>query len=177
MGLCTQLTVFLHCTYSEMQATNGDNTVQAQHNQAHNNKPNTMSLRHNQAYGTQPEKASPDSNTDREYEVIPPLVHEETRLNNTEVNDYRETSNVQTSQSTTQPHQQTSKGQPNEEVEQEHSHMQPEQQLTESGEHKNSTGNENVYHSNEPKAEDEEDKAAPYEVPIHAVMKSKNESL
>ena len=158
-----------------MQATNGDNTVQAQHNQAHNNKPNTMSLHHNQAYGTQPEKVSPDSNTDREYEVIPPLVHEKTTLNNMEVNDYRETPNAQTSQRIPQPHQQISPGQPNEEME--HSHMQPGQQLTASGEPKDSTGNENVYHTNEPKVENEEDEAAPYEVPVPTITKSKIESL
>ena len=166
--------VILHCRYSEMQATNGNNTVQTQHIQAHDNKPNTTILRHNQAYGTQPEKTSPDSNTDGEYEVIPPLVHKKTTLNNTEVIDYRETSNVQTSQSTNQPHQQTSPGQPKEEVE--HSHILLGIQLTESGEHKDSTGNENVYHTLEPN-ESEEDKAAPYEVPVLTTMKSKNESF
>ena len=57
-----------------------------------------------------------------------------------------------------------SPGQPNEEIE--HSRMHPGQQMTEGGEHKYSTGNENVY-TLEPKAEDDEDKvAAPYEIPV-----------
>ena len=132
-----------------------------------------MSLHHNQAYGTQPDKETNDSNTDKEYEVIPPLEHEKTTLNITEVNNDRENSNVQTSQNTTQPHQQASPEQLQEEVE--HSHMQLEQPLTGSGEHKDSIGNNDACHTLEPKAEEEEDKAAPYEVPITTLMKPKNQ--
>ena len=132
-----------------------------------------MSLCQNQAYGTQPEKETNDSNTDREYDIIPPLAHEKTTLSKTEVNNDRENSNVQTSQNTTQPHQQASPGQPREEVE--HSHMQLEQPLTGSGEHKDSIDNDGACHTLEPKAEEEEDKAEPYEVPITTFMKPKNQ--
>jgi hypothetical protein len=162
-----------------MQATNGNTTAtQPSSNQAHdhNNNPNTTCLSQNQAYGAQLEKTSPDLNADREYEVIPPLAHEKTRLNryNTEATDYRETPNVQTGEEIIQLHQQTSPRQPIEEVE--GSHMQSEQQMTENGEHKDSlTGNENVYHILEPKAEDDEDKAAPYEVPVPSKMKTKTQ--
>ena len=39
--------------------------------------------------------------------------------------------------------------------------------MMENGEYKNlQIGSENVYHILEPKAEDDEDKAAPYEVPV-----------
>ena len=55
------------------------------------------------------------------------------------------------------------------------SHMQLEQRLTGSGEHKDSIGNDGACHTLEPKAEEEEDKAAPYEVPITTFMKPKNQ--
>ncbi len=177
MGLCTQLTVFLHCRYSEMQATNSNTTItQSSSNQAHNNNTKTTCLSQNQAYGAQPEKTSPDLNADRKYEVIPPLAHEKTRLNryNTEATDYRETSNVQTGEEIVQLHQQTSPRQPIEEVE--GSHMQSGQQMTENGDYNDSLiGNENVHHILEPKAEDDEDTAAPYEVPVLSKMKTKTQ--
>ena len=132
-----------------------------------------MSLRQNQAYGVEPEKTSPDSNADREYEVIPPLVDGETRLNNAEPNDNREAPSVQTREEIIQLHQQTAPRQPQEEGEEEGSRMQSGQEMMENGEHRDSLiGNENIYHILEPKAEDDEDKAAPYEVPI--LTKTKN---
>ena len=97
-----------------------------------------MSLRQNQAYGVEPEKTSPDSNADREYEVIPPLVDGETRLNNAEPNDNRETPSIQTREELVQLHQQTSPRQPQEEGEVERSRMQSGQEMMENDEHKDS---------------------------------------
>ena len=152
-----------------MQATDGNNTIQALHNQAYDTQPNTTSLSHNQAYGTQPEEASNNSNTDMEYEVIPPLMHEKTMQNNTKDKDDGNDPIVLTSQSTTQPHQQVSPGQPGEAVE--GSHMQA---LTENGDQEGLNDNGNVYHVHEPKAEGEiEDTAIPYEVPVPTLMKTK----
>ena len=148
--------------------------MQSLHNQAHNNKPNTMSLRQNQAYGRQPERVSPDSNANREYEVTPPLVHEKTRLNNTEIGDDRDTFNVQISQGMTQPHQQASPGQPKDEVEGSHK-QQLGLQVTESGKHKDLTGSVNIDHALEPKAQDENDEAAPYEIPVPIKMVTKKQ--
>ena len=151
-GFMHATTVFLPCRHSKMQANN------------------TMSLCRYQAYSTHPKKETSNSNTDREYEVIPPLMHETASLNEADVNNDGENSNVQTSQNTIQLHQQASPGQPNEEVEH-NSHMQQEQLTTESSEHKDLTGNDNVYHTFKSKAEDNEDQAAPYEVPIPTLMK------
>ena len=145
-----------------MQAIDGNNTTPPLRDQPHNNNPNTMNLRQNQAYGTQPKETSHDSNTDREYEVIPPLAQEIVT---------NDDSRVQGNQTVTgtQPHQPMSPGQPNEEIE--HSRMHPGQEMTEGDEHKDSTGNENVY-TLEPKAEDDEDKmAAPYEIPVPTKIK------
>ena len=155
-----------------MQATNGNNTtIQPSCSQVHNNNPNRMSLRQNQAYGAGPEKTSPDPNTDREYEVIPPLVDGKTRLNNAESNDYRETPNVQRREEIS--HQQTAPRQPQEEEGGEGSRMQSGQVMMENSEYKDlQIGNENVYHILEPKAEDDEDNTAPYEVPV--LTKTKN---
>ena len=148
-----------------MQATNGNNTaIQPSCSQVHNNNPNRMSLHQNQAYGAGPEKTSPDTNADREYEVIPPLTHETTRLNNAEPKEYRETPNIQTGEEIPR---QTAPRQPQEEEEGEGSRMQSGQVMMENGEYKDlQIGNENVYHILEPKAEDDEDNTAPYEVPV-----------
>ena len=153
-----------------MQATNGNNTtIQPSCSQVHNNNPNTTNLCQNEAYGAEPEKTSPDPNADREYEVIPPLVDGKTRLNNAEPNDYRETPNVQRREEIPQH---TAPRQPQEEEEGEGSCMQSGQVTMENGEQKDLQIGSEVYHILEPKAEDDEDSAAPYEVPV--LTKTKN---
>ena len=175
MGLCTQFTVFLHCRYSELQARKGNNAMQPLHNQAYNNMPNMITLRQNQAYGREPERVSPDSRANREYEVIPPLANEKTRLNNyTEIGDDRESSNAQISQGMTQPHQQASPEQPSEEVEGNHMRQGPQVINLKSGEHEDMTGKVNIDLILEPKAQDEFDEAAPYEIPVSTKMVTKN---
>ena len=172
-GFMYTINGFLYCIFSEIQATNGNNTIQPLHDSANDKQPNTVCLFNNQAYGTQLEEASHNLSTDREYEVILPLMREKSRVDNTEDNlkdDGKNISNVQTGQSNILPHRYVSPGQPGEVVE-----CSLTRNLTENGDQQDLNDNGNIYHTLEPKVGDIEDKAGPYEVPLATLMKTKSQ--
>lgn len=135
---------------------------------------NAINLFHNQAYGDTPRQenqgqASHNSNTMRTYEVIPPLMHEPTK-----VNDKQDTQDVGQHKHNVVPDREQTRNSINTPQQHEEGHNPGEmnQPILENY----AQDYRMVFHSPEPQLKEEvelEDRATPYEVPVPTLPKTK----